>query len=123
LRKRLRKKLRRGEFTEYAFDVQYSLNTGLPAAAAEEFFDRLIEHAIEARNLCCAGGGKDLSWDFLVTKAGRGSTSEEDRTAVQAWLAQQPEVRSYAVGQFVDAWHDSGNIPGKGHAADEQEEA
>jgi hypothetical protein len=123
LRKRLRKKLRRGEFTEYAFDVQYSLNTGMLAAAAEDFLDRFIEQAIEARNLCCGGGGKDLSWDFLVTRAGRGSTTQEDRTAVQAWLAGQPEVRSYAVGQFVDAWHDSENNLGKRHAADEQEEA
>ncbi len=107
MRKRLRKKLRRGEFTEYAFDVQYSLTAGMLAGAAEEFLDRFIEHAIEARNLCCGGGGKELSWDFLVTKAGGGSTTEEDRSAVQAWLAGQPEVRSYAVGQFVDAWHDS----------------
>jgi uncharacterized protein len=123
LRKRLRKKLRRGEFTEYAFDIQYSLNTGMLAAAAEEFLDRFIEHAIEARNLSCGGGGKDLSWDFLVTKAGRGSPTEEDRTAVQAWLAAQPEVRSYAVGQFVDAWHDDDHGPGTSDVADEQQEA
>ncbi len=105
MRKRLRKKLRRGEFTEYAFDVQYSLEAGTPAAVAEEFLDRFVEHAIEAHNLSCGGGGQGVGWDFLVTKAGRGSPTEEQRRAVDAWLAAQPEVRSHTVGQFVDAWY------------------
>jgi hypothetical protein len=105
MRKRLRKKLRRGEFTEYAFDVQYSLEAGMSAVAVEEFLDRFLEHAIEAHNLSCGGGGQGAGWDFLVTKAGRGSPTEEQRSAVDAWLAAQPEVRSYTVGQSVDAWY------------------
>jgi uncharacterized protein len=121
MRKRLRKKLRRGEFTEYAFDVQYWLNAGMPAAAVDEFLDRFIEHAIEAHDLSCGGGGRDLTWDFLVTKAGRGSPTEEDRIAVHAWLAAQPEVRSYAVGQFVDAWHGPDTTPVTSQTTDEQE--
>jgi hypothetical protein len=105
MRKRLRKELRRGEFTEYAFDVQYSLRDGMSPTEVEEFLDRFLEHAIEAHSLSCGGGGQGVAWDFLVTKSGRGSPSEEQRSAVGAWLASQPEVRSYAVGQFVDAWH------------------
>ncbi len=123
MRKRLRKKLRRAEFTEYAFDVQYSLNAGMSAVAADDFLERFVEQAIEAQNLSCGGGGRDLTWDFLVTKTGRGSPTEKDRTAVQAWLAAQPEVRSYAVGQFVDAWHGSDSTPGTSQATDEQDEA
>jgi uncharacterized protein YggL (DUF469 family) len=105
MRKRLRKKLRRGEFTEYAFDVQYSLKAGMSAAAVDEFLDRFLEHAIEAHHLRCGGGGQGVGWDFLVTKAGRGSPTEEQRSAVDAWLAAQPEVGSYTVGHFVDAWY------------------
>src|SRR4030042_1952877 len=111
MRKRLRKKLRRGEFTEYAFDVEYSLNEGLSSTAVDEFLDRFLEHAIESQNLSCGGGGQGMAWDFLVTKAGRGSPSEEQRNAVGACLAAQSEGRSYAVGQFGDAWHGPEDTP------------
>ena len=91
MRKRLRKKVRRGEFTEHAFGVQYTLAGGLSQTSVGDFLDRLLERAIEAHNLSCGGGGQGVAWDFLVTKAGRGSPTDGQRIAVGAWLHEQPE--------------------------------
>lgn len=40
MRKRLRKKLRRAEFTELVFGVRYVLMSGLAMQAADDFLDR-----------------------------------------------------------------------------------
>jgi hypothetical protein len=105
MRKRLRKKLRRAEFTELVFGVRYTLVVGLATTAIDDFLDRFLEHAVEASNLRCGGGGQGTAWGFLVTSAGRGSPSEAQRTGLGTWLAAQPEVASYALGDFFDGWH------------------
>ena len=105
MRKRVRKKIRRGEFAEHGFGVQYTLVGGLSQTEIDDFLGRFLEHAIEAQNLGCGGGGQNDVWDFFVTKSGRGSPSDAQRTAVGAWLAEQSEVVSYTLGEFVDAWH------------------
>jgi uncharacterized protein YggL (DUF469 family) len=107
MRKRLRKKRRLGEFRENAFDVVYRLHEGMSAAGAEDFLFRFLEHAIEANALSCGGGGRPPDYDFTVSRAGRGSPSKEQRAAVGAWLADQPEVTHYKLGEFFDAWHGS----------------
>jgi uncharacterized protein YggL (DUF469 family) len=105
MRKRLRKKMRRAEFTEPVFGVRYTLVGGLVTQGADDFLDRFLEHAVEANNLRCGGGGQGVARDFVVTLAGRGSPSEAQRKSLGAWLAAQPEVVSYALGDFFDGWH------------------
>jgi len=103
--KRLRKKRRLGEFRENMFGVRFSLGDGLAPDANDEFLWRFLEHAIEANRLLCGGGAHGSSWEFCVQLGRRGSPSEVQRAAVGAWLAQQPEVRTYALGDFFDGWH------------------
>ena len=105
MRKRLRKKRRLGEFAEYAFDVWYTLHTGLTEAAADGFVDRFLAQAIESQGLSCGGGGRDTAWHFFVSKAGRGSPSRIQHVAVGTWLSEQAEVVSHRLGKLFDAWH------------------
>jgi uncharacterized protein YggL (DUF469 family) len=105
MRKRLRKKLRLAEFTEHAFGVRYTLQAGLGTGIVDEFLDRFIEHAIEANDLRCGGGSQDQHWEFLVTAVGRGSPTETQRGTIRSWLAAQPEVASFDLSGFIDAWH------------------
>jgi uncharacterized protein YggL (DUF469 family) len=117
MRKRLRKKRCLGEFREHAFDVSYALRPGLSVEQAEDFLFRFLEQAIEANDLACGGGGQGESWELCVTRAGRGSPTEEQRDAVSAWLASQPEVRSHNLGAFFDAWHEPEESPPSGPPA------
>lgn len=105
MRKRLRKKRRFGEFRENMFGVRFSLRDGLAPDANDEFMWRFLEQAIEANGLLCGGGAQGSTWEFCVQLGGRGSPSEAQRAAVGAWLAHQPEVRSYLLGDFFDGWH------------------
>lgn len=114
MRKRLRKKRRLDEFRESIFGVRFSLREGLAPEATDEFLWRFLEGAIEASGLSCGGGGQGPAWEFYVQLASRGSPSEGQRAAVGSWLAQQPEVRTYVVGDFFDGWHGPEEAPYSG---------
>ena len=88
MRKRLRKKLHRAEFTEHVFGIRYTLVAGLSDKAVDDFLDRFLTHAVEANDLLCGGGGQGVAWDFVVSLAGRGSPSEAQRQSLANWLAR-----------------------------------
>ena len=105
MRKRLRKKLRLGEFREYGFDVSYRLRDDLPETEADDFLFRFLEKAIEANSLACGGGGRPPAYEFCVVSDHRGSPTQEQHSAVGSWLGAQVEVVDHSVGEFFDAWH------------------
>ncbi len=111
MRKRLRKKRRLGEFRESIFGVRFSLRDGLAVGADDEFLWRFLDEAIEANGLLCGGGRQGAAWEFYVQLARRGSPSEAQRTAVGAWLAQQPEVEMHELGGLFDGWHGPEEAP------------
>jgi len=92
MRKRLRKKLRVGEFIELGFTARYQVKAGLSSAALDSLLDRFILEAIEANDLHCGGGGGPVEWDFLVCANGRRSATETDCESVRIWLEEQPCV-------------------------------
>lgn len=104
MKKRLRKKLRLGEFREFGFDVKFRLQPGLDDDAIWRLSDAFLEQAIEGNGLVC-GGGCGRAWDVFVTRAGRGTATEQHRTAVTAWLQQHHWVSDIEVGPLIDAWH------------------
>lgn len=104
MKKRLRKKLRLGEFREFGFEVQFRLPADLAEDAMWAFSDAFLQQAIEGNSLMC-GGSCGRNWDVFVTRAGRGSASEQQRAAVSAWLQQHPLVSEIRVGPPIDAWH------------------
>ncbi len=98
MNKRLRKKLRRGEFTELGFEVL--LKTHLDTAEAiHSWVDDLISFT-EGRDLGVGGG----HISFYVTRY-RGSCTEEDRQAYHQWLGSQPIVASWTIAPLSDAWY------------------
>jgi uncharacterized protein len=105
MRKRLRKKLRKGEFKEFGCEVHFSLNPELDDPERESFIDAFLIEAMEARGLGFGGGG-ELDWSGYVSLLGRrGSVSESDRASIDRWLRARPEVVAHEVGPLTDAWY------------------
>jgi uncharacterized protein YggL (DUF469 family) len=104
MRRRLRKKLRVGEFTEMGFSVSAELSPDLDDAGHDAFLDRLID-AVEARRLAFGGGGRREAFEGFVTQLGRGSAAEADRTAMTTFLSSDPAVVRHDVGALIDAWN------------------
>ncbi len=105
MRKRLRKKLHKGEFRELGFDLRFRLSPGLSEESFEAFLDTFLAEAIEAHGLSFGGGGKEEIEGF-VTLSARGSATEEHRRILMRWLESRPEVVEYSVGSLVDAWEE-----------------
>jgi len=98
--KRLEKKLHLGEFQEFGFAMSVRLKPDTSAKVNDEFWDRFIVDVVEARGLAFGGGAEGF-----VTRFGKGSATEDDRAAVEAWLAAQPEVLRQTIGPLEDAWY------------------
>jgi uncharacterized protein YggL (DUF469 family) len=104
MRKRLRKKLRRGEFTERGFAVAFTLAAPAGSDAALDIVDALLAQAIEPRGLAFYGGGGQL-WSAFIKACGRRSVSEADRDSVLGWLRSRPDIADVRAGQLIDAWN------------------
>ncbi len=99
--RRLRKKLRLGEFQQLGFEVSITLKPNLEIDALDRFLDEFILDAIE-KNELAFGGGTDGGF---ITTWKRGSTSDAHRTIVENWLRRRQEVVSVTLGFLVDAWY------------------
>ena len=105
MNKRLRKKKRVGEFKELGFELLGDLRPGISDDDIEAFIDRLIV-VVEARELGFGGGAwRDHKLEGFVTRMGRGSATEDDRTALAAFLAGDDAVVRHEVGALRDAWY------------------
>jgi uncharacterized protein len=102
VKKRLRKKLRRGEFTEFGFELHFGLEPATTVEQQDQFLDEVIEF-VEARSLSI-GGMCGLEYSVFVAALGRGTATELDREAIRDWLRAQPGVRNLEVGMLVNAW-------------------
>lgn len=98
--RRLRKKLRIGEFKEEGFEVNFKFTAGLTNELQLDILTRFVTEAMESRNLSFGGGENGF-----VTRTGRGSTTEEDRQAVETWLLSCALVEQVQVSKNEDAWY------------------
>lgn len=103
--RRLRKKLRVGEFQELGFEIKFQLKPDLEIAF-DEALDSWIAF-VESQGWTFGGGVNMASKELegFVTKEGRGSLTEADRLAAEKWLADQEWVAEFHVEQLKDAWH------------------
>lgn len=100
--RRLRKKLRVGEFQEFGFEVTIGLVEPMTDEQEDEFIDDLLLQMIEPRSLGYAGwvhGG-------FIAPMDRGTATEKDREEVGAWFKARSEVTSVEIGPLRDAWYD-----------------
>jgi uncharacterized protein YggL (DUF469 family) len=103
MKKRLRKKLHRGEFQELGFALSFQLATALSTSDRNQLIADFVRDAIEPHDLAFAGGGMGDTWEgFASIMAGRTAT-EAGREHVRRWLAAEPRLVAFAVGPLVDA--------------------
>ncbi|AUY32940.1 DUF469 domain-containing protein [Pseudomonas soli] len=99
--RRLRKKLCVDEFQELGFELNLGFKEDLSDEAIDAFLDAFLADAMDANGLDYVGGD-----DFgLVCSVKRGSVSEEQRAAVEAWLKGRSELTNIEVSPLLDAWY------------------
>jgi uncharacterized protein YggL (DUF469 family) len=81
------------------FTVAFRFKPDLDDTQQLQLLTRFVVEAIEARQLLFGGG----DGSGFVTRAGRGSASEEDRQAVIAWFDACRDVERVVVGELEDA--------------------
>ena len=99
---RLLKKLKLGEFKEYGFAFSADFTKDIDMEAQEQLVISLLDDVIQPRKLALGGwidGG-------FVTKWKNGSTTEDDKKAVEDWLKSNKALKDIEVGQLVDAWYE-----------------
>jgi uncharacterized protein YggL (DUF469 family) len=104
--RRLRKKLCVDEFQELGFELNLDFKEDLSDEAIDAFLDAFLTEAMDANGLDYVGGE-----DFgLVCKATRGSVTEEQRAAVEAWLKGRGELTKVEVSPLLDAWYPENQV-------------
>ena len=101
--RRLRKKLRVGEFKVMGFAIAFAFKDEVDDGAAFASLDAFLEEAIEAQGLRIRGlefpGRKQSA---VVSLDGTGSVTAEQRAVVQAWLEKRPGLDAIRVGELAD---------------------
>ena len=99
--RRLRKKLCVDEFQELGFELNLEFKEDLGDEAIDAFLDAFLVDAMDANGLDYVGGD-----DYgLVCLQKRGSVSEEQRAAVEAWLKTRSELTKAEVSPLLDVWY------------------
>ena len=102
MKKRLRKKKRVKEFTEWGRELIIIRNC---KEDFDEFLDAFIEQAIEANRCFCGGGGKEDKLSVVV-ELGRGNSDPDSKMAgIVAWLKSRPDIQTWKIGPEFDLWH------------------
>lgn len=101
MKKRLRKKKHRGEFTEWGRQLVITRNR---KDEFDGFLDAFIEEAVEA-NGCYCGGGKEDKVDVVIELGRRSDDPEARLKRITAWLDARPDVQSWNAGEEFDIWH------------------
>ena len=74
--------------------------------AVDAFLDAFLVEAMDANGLDYVGGD-----DFgLVCSAKRGSVTEAQRAAVEAWLKARNELTKIELSPLLDAWYPENEI-------------
>jgi len=102
MKKRLRKKKHRGEFTEWGRQLVITRNR---KEGFDEFLDAFIEEAIEANGCYCGGGGKEEKPGVVVELGCRSDDPAARLKRITAWLDSRPDVQSWKMGEEFDIWH------------------
>ena len=101
--RRLRKKLKLGEFREDQFDLEMIIpysNDNTFAKKIGEWNSFLELHGF--LYIHCVAGKKLMS--HLTGHSNR-SLTEDDRELVEQWLSKREWVSNFEIGELKDAWH------------------
>ncbi len=101
MKKRLRKKKHRGEFTEWGRQLIVMRNR---KDNFDEFLDAFIAEAVEANGCYCGGGGKGDNLDVVIELGGRSDDRETRLKKITAWIDARPDVQSWKTSAEFDIW-------------------
>jgi uncharacterized protein len=103
MKKRLRKKLHKGEFQEFGFDFSIQFHQPLTPEKADDLLDDFIE-MIEKNALFLGGGGEELSLQGFIV-ATKKSVTDEHEIAITDWIKSKKDlIQSYKL-EKKDAWN------------------
>jgi uncharacterized protein YggL (DUF469 family) len=102
--RRLRKKLRVGEFQEFGVTIDLTFNQTV--LEFEQALDELLAY-VESQGYVFGGGGSMTCNEIsgFLCKSERGTLTETQVTELKGWLQQMPWVTEFSVSGFIDAWH------------------
>ena len=99
--RRLRKKLRIGEFKELGFKFAAKIKPSITLDMEDSLVSAFLSEIVDPRSLTFGGGISD----GFITCFGRGSVTEADRELILSWLVARPEIETARIGPLVEAWH------------------
>ncbi len=101
MRRRLRKKLRKGEFTVRMIPIAFRMRE-LSTSDQNDLLDRFCEEAIEENELQFGGGGGGHSCcGYAEPIAFPGLISADQRSAVDSWLTSESDILESFVGEVM----------------------
>ena len=104
MKKRLRKKYHRGEFTEWGRQILITRNR---KEGFDEFLEAFIEQGVEAAGCECGGAGLEDRLDVVV-ELGRLADDPAARfSRITAWLDGREDLKEYKTGPLFDLWYAS----------------
>ncbi|WP_270488374.1 50S ribosome-binding protein YggL [Butyricimonas synergistica] len=104
MKKRLRKKLHKGEFKELGFSFDAKFKTDTDLKIVEEWLQELAV-LLHERGLEMGGGwNSDVCVGFITRE--RGSVTPEERDVLKKWFGEHDQhLDNVNVGELKDAWY------------------
>ncbi len=103
MKKRLRKKLHKGEFQEFGFSIKGEFNQELSTDELHEFTANLDE--LEDEKFIHFDGGFDPKRFSWFVSRYRGSFTPEEGFEIEKWSKDHPQVKVVKAEPLVDAWY------------------
>lgn len=109
MKKRLRKKLHRGEFAILGVSLRAMFTHDLTISEFDAFVDDFIDQAIEARGLSFGGRGHPAKgWMGVIEpRAGQSRVAKDDLDWVGSWLEGRSEIQPFDFSDPWDIWNQS----------------
>ncbi len=102
MKKRLRKKLRMGEFRDVGFEVRFRFAEDLSPEDRNRLLDDFLDQAIVDNGLLFVGGGGSDWEGFVAVEGAEGTVTEEHRERVAAWLDNDSRILDSSVGPLTE---------------------
>lgn len=112
MKKRLRKKLHKGEYAVFGFHIEFLTKEKLAFDGPGDVFSEALDAWAHERGYCCAPGGDGKRWGcFVVPDQGRENKphpgiTEDGREAIWQYVRALPEMEKMVVGPLTNAYDD-----------------
>lgn len=111
MKKRLRKKLHKGEFKEVGFEINCKIDSNISESVYDKFIDDFVDK-IEDKGLCFGGGGSKDNWSGVISKDKNYLCTEaSDKSYISNWLKSKKEIIEHKIGKDIDLWYPPEDFP------------